>query len=357
MQLVDKTVWWADDACCLIDQTRLPGVIEVVRCTRLAEVVSAIKTMQVRGAPAIGITAAYGMVVALNEAEATGASDSLATLRAAKVTLDAARPTAVNLAWATARVLGAVERASGDWGALKAVALREAEAIRDEDEAMCRAIGAHGAALFAKRTNVLTHCNAGGLATAAYGTALAPLRSAFAGGVAIHVYVDETRPFLQGARLTAWELQQAGIPLTLITDNMAGHFMQRGAIDAVIVGSDRIAANGDIANKIGTYSIAVLAQAHGIPFYVAAPTSTIDLATAEGMAIPIEERAPEEVTTLGGVTIAPTGVAAAHPAFDITPHRLISAIITERGIIEPPFGPGLAAAVAAAERERADGGI
>ncbi|HYF64545.1 MAG TPA: S-methyl-5-thioribose-1-phosphate isomerase, partial [Herpetosiphonaceae bacterium] len=343
-----RTVWW-DAGLCLIDQTLLPATVEVVRCSTIPEAVEAIRSMQVRGAPAIGVTAAYAMVLAAQQSPAATAADLLADLERAKASLDAARPTAINLAWATARMLRVARGLAGrDPAAIAAALLATAEAIRDEDEAMCRAIGQHGARLLAGQRNVLTHCNAGGLATAAYGTALAPIRAAHERGQELHVWVDETRPFLQGARLTAWELQQAGIPLTLITDNMAGHFMQRGAVDCIIVGADRIAANGDVANKIGTYTLAVLAEAHGVPFYVAAPTSTIDLATPDGAGIPIEERRPEEVTHLAGAAIAPAGVAAAHPAFDVTPHRLVKAIITERGVLYPPYEATLAATVNAA---------
>jgi methylthioribose-1-phosphate isomerase len=228
--------------------------------------------------------------------------------------------------------------------------LDEAHAILAEDLAMCHAIGDYGAPLIPARGRVLTHCNAGGLATAGYGTALAPIRTAFAQGRPIHVLVDETRPFLQGARLTTWELQQAGIPLTLITDSMAGYMMQRGAVDCIIVGADRIVANGDVANKIGTYSLAVLARAHGLPFYVAAPSSTIDLGLSDGSQIPIEERSSDEVTHLAGQLIAPPGVLAAHPAFDVTPHHLVTAIITERGLIYPPFVDGLRSVVISSGR-------
>ena len=347
-----RTVWW-DSGLCLIDQTLLPATIEVVRCSTVPAAVAAIRTMQVRGAPAIGVTAAYAMVVAAQQSRATTVAGLLADLELAKASLDAARPTAINLAWATARMLRVAEGLAGrELAQVADELLQVAEAIRDEDEAMCRAIGQHGAELLAGQHNVLTHCNAGGLATAAYGTALAPIRTAHARGQALHVWVDETRPFLQGARLTAWELQQAGIPLTLITDNMAGHFMQRGAVDCIIVGADRIAANGDVANKIGTYTLAVLAQAHAIPFYVAAPTSTIDLATPDGAQIPIEERQSAEVTHLAGAAIAPAGVLAAHPAFDVTPHRLVTAIITERGVLYPPYAETLAAVVRAAELTR-----
>lgn len=337
-----RTVWWEGGAVCLIDQRRLPHEQVVVRCADLGAVAQAIKTMQVRGAPAIGCTAAYGMALVAQQSDAATVDLLLDQLIQAKATLDAQRPTAVNLAWATARMLGRANRlAASDAAQLRAALLDEAHAILNEDLAMCHAIGDHGAALIPAGGRVLTHCNAGGLATAGYGTALAPMRTAFAQGRPIHVWVDETRPFLQGARLTAWELQQAGIPLTLITDNMAGHMMKTGQVDCVIVGADRIAANGDTANKIGTYSLAVLASHHGIPFFVAAPTSTVDLATPDGDGIPIEERSSEEVTHMAGRLVAPDGVQAAHPAFDVTPAALISAIITERGVVEPPFGPAL----------------
>jgi methylthioribose-1-phosphate isomerase len=342
-----QTVWWDHDAIGLIDQRKLPHEQVVVRCTDVAGVAAAIKDMQVRGAPAIGCTAAYGMALAAQQSTATNVQLLLEELATTKATLDAQRPTAVNLAWATNRML---ERARAlvpaGTEALRTGLLDEAHAILAEDLAMCHAIGDYGAELIPPRGHVLTHCNAGGLATAGYGTALAPIRTAHTQGRSIHVFVDETRPFLQGARLTAWELREAGIPQTLITDNMAGHLMQRGAIDCIIVGADRIVANGDVANKIGTYTLAVLAQAHGLPFYVAAPSSTIDLTLPDGSQIPIEERAAEEVTHLDGRRIAPEGVAAAHPAFDVTPARLITAMITERGVIYPPFHEGLQAAAA-----------
>lgn len=346
-----RTVWW-DAGPCLIDQTLLPATLTVVRCGSLDQVVQAIRSMQVRGAPAIGVTAAYGMALAALHSTADEPLALLDDLRRAKTALDAARPTAINLAWATGRMLAVAQAATRPVVAMCDLLLHEAEMIRDEDEAMCRAIGQHGAALLTPHHDVLTHCNAGGLATAAYGTALAPIRTAFERGQAVHVFVDETRPFLQGARLTAWELQQAGIPLTLITDSMAGHFMQRGAIDCIIVGADRIAANGDVANKIGTYTLAILAQAHGLPFYVAAPTSTIDLATPDGTRIPIEERAADEVTHLAGAAIAPEGIVAAHPAFDVTPQHLVTAIITEQGVLRPPYAAALRHAVEAAEQTR-----
>ncbi|MEN9934886.1 MAG: hypothetical protein RLZZ387_1465 [Chloroflexota bacterium] len=332
-----RTVWWESDAVCLIDQRLLPSEEVVVRCTTLSDVAQAIKTMQVRGAPAIGCTAAYGIALVACRSSREGDA-ALDELRAAKAALDATRPTAVNLAWATGRMLARAEaRAHEAPMELRQGLLDEAHAILAEDLAMCHAIGRHGASLIPAGGRVLTHCNAGGLATAGYGTALAPIRTAHEHHRSIHVLVDETRPFLQGARLTAWELQRAGIPLTLITDNMAGYFMRRREVDCVIVGADRIVANGDVANKIGTYSLAVLARAHGIPFYVAAPSSTVDLALADGDAIPIEQRDPGEVTMLAGRQIAPDGVVAAHPAFDVTPHELVTAIITERGVIEPPY--------------------
>ena len=337
-----QTLWWEDGAVCLIDQRLLPSQEVVVRCESVDDVVRAIRTMQVRGAPAIGCTAAYAMALVAHQSTGAATQQVLDALTAAKQQLDAARPTAVNLAWATSRMLRtAVEHTADDLATFRRVLLDEARAIQAEDLAMCHAMGQHGLALIPPRGHVLTHCNAGGLATAGYGTALAPIRFAHEQGRPIHVFVDETRPFLQGARLTAWELQRVGVPLTLITDNMAGYFMRRGEVDCVIVGADRIVANGDVANKIGTYSLAVLARAHAIPFYVAAPSSTVDFSLPDGDAIPIEQRDPSEVTTLGGQSIAPPGVNAAHPAFDVTPHELITAIITERGVVYPPFDENL----------------
>lgn len=351
---------WEGEALHLLDQRLLPTREVFVACTSVEDVARAIQSMQVRGAPAIGCVAAYGMALAAQISARTASGPRaldavLDALEQAKRQLDATRPTAVNLAWATSRTLQAAQQfiatpasrtdAAPSPQRLAERTLAEAHAIVAEDLAMCHAIGHHGAACIPARGHVLTHCNAGGLATAGYGTALAPIRSAHEQGRPIHVYVDETRPFLQGARLTAWELQQAGIPLTLITDSMAGYFMRRGEIDCVIVGADRVVANGDIANKIGTYSLAVLAQAHGIPFYVAAPSSTIDLALPDGDAIPIEQRDSAEVTVLNGQRIAPEGVQAAHPAFDVTPQQLIAAIITEQGVIGPPYAEHLRQAV------------
>jgi methylthioribose-1-phosphate isomerase len=333
-----RTVWWEHDAVALVDQRLLPHQYEIAHCQTVEAVARAIKTMQVRGAPAIGCTAAYGIVLAAHLSTAPDTNTLLQELEQSKRMLDAQRPTAVNLAWATARMLRCAHQYAGaDVASLCSALLNEAHTIMHEDLAMCKAIGDHGAPLVPARGQVLTHCNAGGLATAGYGTALGVIRSVHRQQRPLHVFVDETRPFLQGARLTSWELQQEGIAQTLITDSMAGHLMQRGQIDCVIVGADRVVANGDIANKIGTYSLAVLAQAHGIPFYVAAPSSTIDPSLPDGMAIPIEQRASEEVTSLAGQLIAPAGVHAAHPAFDMTPARLISAIITERGVFRAPY--------------------
>ncbi len=341
-----QPVWWdaSTGALALIDQRKLPGELRTVTYTSVAETVVAIRTMQVRGAPAIGCAAAYAMALAAAASTSPARTDLLADLAAAKQMLDDARPTAINLSWATARVLAHLTTlpATAD---LRAAALAEAHAILREDQAMCRAIGAHGAALIPASGQVLTHCNAGGLATSGYGTALAPIRTAHERGRAIHVLVDETRPLLQGARLTAWELQRVGIDCTLIADNMAASMMRAGRVDCVIVGADRVAANGDVANKIGTYGVALLARAHNIPFYVAIPSSTIDLHIADGDAIPIELRDADELTMLAGVRTAPIGVHVANPAFDITPHDLITAIITEHGIVRAPYAAGLRAAV------------
>jgi methylthioribose-1-phosphate isomerase len=318
------------DAVRLLDQRLLPGEERWLALEEVDEVVDAIRTLAVRGAPAIGVAAGYALACAARR----GAGP--AALRAAAERLVGARPTAVNLAWAVRRMSASFERGA-------AALLAEAHAIRDEDEAACRRIGALGAELLPAASRILTHCNAGALATAGYGTALGVVRSAFEQGKAKMVFADETRPFLQGARLTAWELQRDGIPVTLLTDGMAGWLMRRGEIGCAVVGADRIAANGDVANKIGTYSLAVLARHHGLPFYVAAPWSTVDLATARGDDIPIEERPSDEVVVIGGVRIAPVGVTARYPAFDVTPAALVTAIITERGVVRAPHAEGLAA--------------
>ncbi|HEV7664616.1 MAG TPA: S-methyl-5-thioribose-1-phosphate isomerase [Chloroflexota bacterium] len=338
-------------ALVLVDQTRLPHETVLVSCTTAEDVGHAIKTMQVRGAPAIGVSAAYG--IALAAAAANGSEDPrqfIESLEAAAAMLRQTRPTAVNLGWALDRTVAkgrAVVEREGVAAATAAV-LALAHQMAEEDVTANKRMGAFGLELVPAGANVLTHCNAGALATVDYGTALGVVRAAHEAGRGIHVYVDETRPFMQGARLTAWELTELGVPMTLITDNMAGHFMNRGKVDLVVVGADRIAANGDVANKIGTYSLAVLARENGIPFYVAAPLSTIDLSLQSGAEIPIEERSSREVTEVSGAQIAPYGVTAAHPAFDVTPARLVTAIITERGVLRAPYAETLATAVSSA---------
>lgn len=329
----------------LIDQTRLPLEEVVVRCRRFEEVAQAIRTMQVRGAPAIGVTAAMGVALGAWPAPET-AAHFWPALEEVCTTLAATRPTVVNLFWAIERM----RQLAGSLRGRPVVEIKRAlanEAVRmaAEDEAANQAIGRHGEALFKDGDGVLTHCNAGALACVAYGTALSPLLEAHQRGRRLHVFVDETRPFLQGARLTAWELMRAGVASTLITDNMAGYFMAQGSVQRVIVGADRIAANGDVANKIGTYVLAILAHAHGLPFFVAAPTSTVDLSLRSGEAIPIEQRDPAEVTHFQGIQVAPHGMAAAHPAFDVTPHRYVAAIITEQGVLRAPYDQSLRRAV------------
>src|SRR5438093_188409 len=311
-----EPIRWRGDALELLDQRRLPHEMVYVTCRTSHEVASAIAGMIVRGAPAIGVAAAFGMALAKKRGD---------DLQFAAMELRGARPTAVNLAWAVDRMLRAEGKAS------------EAEAIFEEDLEANHRIGRFGAELLGASATVLTHCNAGALATAGYGTALGVIRAAVEQGKRIAVFADETRPYLQGARLTAWELQRKGFDGTLITASMAGHFLQQRKFDAVVVGADRIAANGDTANKIGTYTLAILANVHDIPFYVAAPISTVDIATADGSAIPIEERSAREVTDIGGSRIAPDGIAVRHPAFDVTPAKLITAIITDRGVLRPPY--------------------
>jgi methylthioribose-1-phosphate isomerase len=352
---VPNALWWdpaagATDqgALRLVDQSLLPAIYAVVTCDHADAVAAAIRTLQVRGAPAIGVAAAYGLALAAREATA-GAGDpasALAALETSAASLRATRPTAVNLAWALDRLLRVARAhlaAGGPLATLPDRVLAAAHAIAAEDAAACRAMGAHGAALIAAGDTLLTHCNAGALATSGMGTALAPIFVAHAAGKRPHVYVDETRPVLQGARLTAWELARAGVALTLIADNMAAHVMRRAGVRAVFVGADRIAANGDVANKIGTYGLAILAREHGIPLYVVAPRSTVDRSLPDGDAIPIEERAPEEVTTIRGVRLAPAGVPVFNPAFDITPSRYVTAIVTEAGIARAPYDATLAA--------------
>jgi methylthioribose-1-phosphate isomerase len=340
-----KTMEFREGSLWLIDQTKLPLEPMLVECRDYLEVANAIVSMKVRGAPAIGVTAAYGVVLAARALASSGVSNDefVVSLDKAIGYLRGTRPTAVNLFWALDRMRRVVERNTGaDPQQIADLLLAEANQMLKEDEEANRSMGRYGAELVPDGANILTHCNTGSLATAAYGTALGVIRAAHEQGKRVHVWVDETRPLLQGARLTAWELKELGIPFTLITDNMAGHFMARGKVDLVLVGADRVVANGDSANKIGTYSAAVLANAHNIPFYFVAPTSTVDLAIPSGDHITIEERKPEEVTTFGGVRVAPEGIEAANPAFDVTPARLITAIVTEKGVVRPSFEEGLA---------------
>ncbi len=330
----------------MIDQRKLPSETVYLECRSAEEVADAIRSMVVRGAPAIGIAAAFGMALAATSSASEDLEILARRLDDAARTLLASRPTAVNLSWAVGRMRGAADRARADGLGARAIAAAlevEARTIRDEDLASCRAMGRWGATLVPARATILTHCNAGGLATAGYGTALGVVRAAVESGKQVRVLADETRPFLQGARLTAWELMEDGIDTVLITDGMAGSLMMQGDVDLVVVGADRIAANGDVANKIGTYSLAVLAKENGVPFYVAAPLSTLDLACPSGDRIPIEERDPREVTELFGVRIAPVGVAVRNPAFDVTPARYVGAIVTERGIVRAPYASSLRA--------------
>jgi len=345
-----KTIEWTEHGVRMIDQTRLPAE-EVYRdCRSYQDVADAIRSMVIRGAPAIGVAAAMGIALGMKHSKAENVGGLLVDFENAAETICKTRPTAVNLFWAVKRMRGVLEASLAAPGSeaqkiqqAKSSLIEEAQRILAEDIAINEAMGSHGAALLKDASTVLTHCNAGALATGGYGTALGVVRSAVAAGKRIHVFADETRPFLQGARLTAWELEKDGIPVTLITDNMAGHFMHCGQIQAVIVGADRIAANGDVANKIGTYTVAVLAHENSIPFYVAAPLSTIDLSLASGEQIPIEERSPLEVTRWAGVATAPQNTEARHPAFDVTPHRYVTAIITECGIARAPFAVSLKA--------------
>lgn len=335
-----RPLWWNADAgphgvLEMIDQTRLPGELVTIRCETVESVWHAIKRLSVRGAPAIGVAAAYGVVVALDEAQPTDDAWRAAMDKAAEY-LSTSRPTAVNLFWALDRMRRRAHAlADIGFAAARSALLAEAHTIRDEDAAMCRAIGEHGQHLIAEGAGVLTHCNAGALATAEYGTALALMYAAHERKRRFNVFVDETRPLLQGARLTAWELHRAGIAAQLICDNMAASIMKSGKIQLVITGADRIAANGDAANKIGTYGVAVLAAAHDIPFYVAAPSSTFDLSLSSGEEIPIEDRDADEVRGFGTALTAPADMPCLNPAFDVTPARLIHGIITEKGVIAP----------------------
>jgi methylthioribose-1-phosphate isomerase len=343
-----ETIEWTDGAVVMIDQTRLPRETVYVTCSDYRQVADAIRNMIIRGAPAIGVAAAMGVALG-----ALKAQDLDSEMPVICETLAKTRPTAVNLFWAIdrmKRLYESVRRESPDQVQQRLVA--EAQLIRQEDIAINEAIGRNGAPLVPDGKTVLTHCNAGALATAGYGTALGVIRAAVESGKKIDVFADETRPFLQGARLTAWELQQDGISTTIITDNMAGHFLKSGRIGCVVVGADRIAANGDVANKIGTYSVAVLAKENKVPFYVAAPISTLDLSLSSGDQIPIEERAASEVTHVQGVPLVPDGIGVANPAFDVTPNRYVTGIITERGVARAPYTESLRALSQSPEPKR-----
>ena len=339
------TIEWQSDAVVMIDQRKLPGQEVYLRCKTAAEVARAIKTMVIRGAPAIGVAAAMGIALGMGRSKAQGTKQFAVEFNKLCDLMAATRPTAVNLFWAIARMKRAFSQAvlAGQSVAeVKTALAAEANAIHDEDVASCKSMGRFGAEVVPANARILTHCNAGALATAGYGTALGVIRAAAEQGKVVQVFADETRPFLQGARLTAWELVRDHVPTTVITESMAGPLMQRGDIDFVVVGADRIAANGDFANKIGTYTVAMMAHAHKIPFYVAAPLSTIDLATSDGAGIPIEQRNAREVTHLGSTRLAPEGAGIWNPAFDVTPHHLVAGIITEQGIARAPYGESLA---------------
>jgi methylthioribose-1-phosphate isomerase len=328
-----ETIQWTTDGVVMIDQTALPREERYVTCRNYREVAQAIKDMIIRGAPAIGVAAAMGVAIGVQEG---------ADFETVCSTLAATRPTAVNLFWGIDRMKRLYASLSGSpREEVVARIVEEAKRVRLEDIAICKAMGKNGAPLVPDGKTVLTHCNAGALATAGYGTALGVIRAAVESGKKIDVFADETRPFLQGARLTAWELQQDNIPTTLITDNMAGHFLRSGRIGCVVVGADRIAANGDVANKVGTYSVAVLARENNVPFYVAAPVSSLDLSLSSGDQIPIEQRAAAEVTHVFGVAVAPDRIAVQNPAFDVTPARYVSAIVTERGVARAPYEQSL----------------
>jgi methylthioribose-1-phosphate isomerase len=344
------TIAWQDDEVVMVDQRKLPGQEVYVRCKTSNEVARAIKTMVIRGAPAIGVAAAMGIALGMRRSKAKGTRQFAVDFNTVCDVMAATRPTAVNLFWAIDRMkrsFSAGVQAGESVADLQARLAREAHAIHDEDVASCRAMGRFGAAVVPNDARILTHCNAGALATAGYGTALGVIRAAAEAGKVRGVFADETRPFLQGARLTAWELVRDQIPTTVITESMAGPLMKQGQIDFIVVGADRIAANGDAANKIGTYTVAMMAKAHGVPFYVAAPLSTIDLATADGDGIPIEQRNAREVTHLGSSQLVPEGALVWNPAFDVTPNDLIAGIITEKGIARAPYTESLAGLFAA----------
>jgi methylthioribose-1-phosphate isomerase len=339
-----QTLEWTDSGVRFIDQTKLPLEETYVNCTTYQQVADVIRNMVVRGAPAIGVAAAMGIALGVKTSNAGNINDLRRELNVICDTMAKTRPTAVNLFWAIRRMRQKFESLQvRPVPQIKQALIEEAQRMHAEDIAINQAMGRHGATLMPASGSVLTHCNAGALATAGYGTALGVIRAAIKSGKKIHVYADETRPFLQGSRLTAWELTKDNIPTTVISDNMAGAMMLQGKIGAVIVGADRIAANGDVANKIGTYTVAVLAKEHGIPFYVAAPISTVDLETPDGKGIPIEQRNPEEVSHIAGKAITPPGVQIENPAFDVTPAAYVTAIVTERGIARAPYAESLAA--------------
>jgi methylthioribose-1-phosphate isomerase len=351
-----RTVFWEDNRVKMIDQRLLPGEFVIAEFASVEEVARSIKEMVVRGAPAIGATGAFGMALAAQISPAQDRDSLLADLRAAKEILDASRPTAVNLSWGTARLLDLAENTVTDnVDDLRSALLAEAETLADEDVEINRRMGFNGAAVIPDGANLLHHCNTGTLATVDFGTALGVIYACQEEGKQIHVWVDETRPRLQGTRLTAWELMRAEIPMHLIADNAAGHLMRTGKVDVVIFGADRVAANGDVANKIGTYKLAVVARENGIPVYCVAPTSTVDLNLADGDQIPIEERDAEEVTLVGDTRIAPEDVPVYNPAFDVTPNRYITGIVTEEGICYPPFIQSLKRAVETAQAKVAEG--
>jgi methylthioribose-1-phosphate isomerase len=341
-QLMIQTLEWTPSGVVFIDQTKLPTEEVYVTCTTHQQVADVIRNMVVRGAPAIGVAAAMGIALGVKNSRAENSADLKKELDQICEIIGQTRPTAVNLFWAIRRMKEKFESLRPRPVAeIQQALIEESKRMHAEDIAANQAMGRHGATLMPASGGVLTHCNAGALATAGYGTALGVIRAAVEAGKKIHVYADETRPFLQGSRLTAWELMKDGIPTTVISDNMAGVMMQQGKIGAIVVGADRIAANGDVANKIGTYTVAVLAKEHGIPFYVAAPISTVDLATSDGSKIPIEQRNAREVTHIGGRQMTPNGVAIENPAFDVTPAKYVAAIITERGIARAPYEKSL----------------
>ncbi len=338
------TIEWQNDKVVMIDQRKLPAQEVYVTCKTPAEVARAIKTMVIRGAPAIGVAAAMGIALGMLRSKASGTKQFAVELNKLGELMAGTRPTAVNLFWAIDRMKGSFSRgveAGESVQELKVRLEKEAIAIHDEDLASCRAMGKFGAEVVPANARILTHCNAGALATAGYGTALGVIRAAAEQGKVLQVFADETRPFLQGARLTAWELVRDHVPTTIITESMAGPMMRSGGIDFIVVGADRIAANGDFANKVGTYTVAMMAKAHNVPFYVAAPLSTIDLNTPDGDTIPIEQRNAREMTHIGSIRIAPEGAGIWNPAFDVTPHHLVSGIITERGIVRAPYTESL----------------